>query len=311
MGLVQQDQKCEKHDFQIKMLMNMMIHQEEWLEVLDSRVTAAFQRELKQNIIILGILEKIDETRKELIGALNTFFTETMEIEETIEIQDAFRMGGGNARPITVKLKHPSDKAVIFGNASKLQGKQNSKKKLYFVHNDMTDEQSEIRKMYQELVKENKSREEEDKLKIKMQRGRIVVNNEVIKHHVQPPTKADILRLSDEQLERICAAKTVQGPEHLEKGSEYYSYAVKYKSKDDMDRAYKKVRIKHADATHVSCAYQLKNPCGPFRQESIDDKDYGVGRTILKTMKEEEIEETAVYIVRYYGKVHLGNDDSR
>ena len=67
-----------------------------------------------------------------------------------------------------MKLHFPSDKAIVFSNASKLQGKENEKKKLYFVHDDMTNEQSELCKIYQDLVKENKQKEEGERLKIKM-----------------------------------------------------------------------------------------------------------------------------------------------
>ena len=75
---------------------------------------------------------------------------------------------------------------------------------------------------------------------------------------------------------------------------------------DQVNKAYQKLRIKYADATHISCAYHLQNPDGPTDQEAIDDGDYGIGRTILKSLKAKDCYELAVFVVRYYGNVHLG-----
>ena len=98
----------------------------------------------------------------------------------------------------------------------------------------------------------------------------------------------------------------MSSPEHLEKGSEYYSYIAKVNSEKDVQQAYLKVKIKHADATHVSCAYRLDNPLGPYHQQAIDDKDYGIGRSLLKILKQKEMCCFAIFLVRYYGHTHLG-----
>ena len=299
----------DKMDFKNKLLVNMIINQEERIQQLESRATMAYQREIKPNMIIHGIIEPKEEKREELMKAIASFFKDVMLIEGEIELSDVFRMGQGNARPVLIKLAHPSDKATIFTNAPNLQEKLNAKKKMYFIHDDMSDEQAETRRFYRELQKENKENKDQDgklSLKIKMQRGQIMVNNETVKAKVFTPSKADILRLNEQELEVIRATKLVTGPEHIEQGSEYFSYAVKAKNITEIKKAYTKLRIKHADATHISCSYRLENPIGPFRQQAIDDKDFGIGRTILKVLKGKEAENTAVFIVRYYGNVHLG-----
>ena len=176
---------------------------------------------------------------------------------------------------------------------------------MYFVHEDMTDEQSEVHQFYRDLVKENKEKDQQDQLKIKMQRGQLMVNSETLKAKVSPPTKSSILRMTKTELDVIKAMKLVRGPEHIEKGSQYISYALKVKTTQDVDRAYTKLKIKHADATHISCGYRLNDPIGPFRQEAIDDQDHGVRRLIVKCLHSEEAERIAVFIVCYYGGVHL------
>ena len=140
-----------------------------------------------------------------------------------------------------------------------------------------------------------------------MEKGKIVVNNEVVKKHVKPPKNGDTLKLNKVELEEIQAAKLVKGGEHIEKGSEFTAYAVRVSKKEDVKKAYMKLRIKYEDATHITCAYRLAKPNGPYGQEQIDDGDYGCARTILETMKEHEVKEMAIFLLRCYSGVHLGD----
>ena len=300
------DNQADQQNFQIKVLINMIINLEEKVQNLDNKFAAANQREKKPNLIVQGIVEKEDETKETLKEDLKNFFKDEMEIEAEIKVANMFRMGRGGDRPLLVKLKHPNDKAVIYANAGKLKDKENSREKMYFVHDDMMEDQQEIKKLYRDMVKENKDKEEDEKLQIKMRKGKVYVNNNMVKQKVAPPTKAEILRMSEKQYEETRAIKLAQGPEHMEKGSEYFSYAIKVKSEKEVAKAYTKLKIKHADATHVSCAYRLQNPIGPYWQEAVDDGDIGIGRAMLKTMKTKDITEMAVFVVRYYGGVHLG-----
>ena len=288
-GLADSDLRIDKHEFQVKLLMNMVINQDERIWVMEDRITAAFQREIKANVIIHGLVEQRNETREELLAAVESFFKETMEIEQKIEVSDVYRLGQGSVRPLLTKLKYPNDKALILSNTSKLHKKQNAKKKSYFVHEDLSDEQTEIQKLYKDLIMENRTKEEKEQLKIKMQRGRIAVNSETVKPKVKPPLKSDILCMTDDELDTIRSIKLLQGPDHTEKGLDYQIYVLPVKTTHDVNKAYTKLRIKHADATHISCAYRLTDPTGPYRQEMIDDKDFGIGRSMMKILKEREI----------------------
>ena len=303
-GIIDLDNKCDYQDFQVKLLMNIVIRQDERIKTLEGKQTAAFEREIRPNLRISGIVEKKEETRQQLFEEVTSFFKNTMQIEEEIGLADAYRVGAGNTRSVVVKLQHPDDKSIIFANASNLKEKTNSKKKAYYVQQENSDQMNEVRQHYSELVRENK--ENDTKLTIKMRRGNIMVNNETMKAKVSAPTVAEIIQLTEAERETIRACKLTTGGEHVEKGSEFISYAVKVKSVAEVDRAYKKMRIKHAGATHVICAYRLDNPIGPYRQQAVDDGDFGLGRAALKVLKKKEIVNTCIFIVRYYGGTHLG-----
>ena len=165
-------------------------------------------------------------------------------------------------------------------------------------------QQSETHQHYRELVCENT--EKDTKLTIKMRKGGIMVNNEVLKPAISPPSNADVLNLSQEELEAVKAIKIINGSEHVEKGSEFTSHVVKVKSTNEVLNAYQKMRIKNADASHIICAYWLDNPIGPYRQQVIDDHDYGLGRAALKVLKEKDVINSCAFIVRFYGSMALG-----
>ena len=276
---------------------------------MESKLEAVQSRELKQNIIIHGLVEDKDETYQGLVDSIKSFWKEQMLIEEEIEIMDAFRLGNKPIdHPVCVKLQHSKDKALIFANASNLKDKENIKKRLFMVQDNQMERQAETRRYYRELVKESK--EEADtpnKFNVKMAKGSIVINGQN-KIHQTPATieVLDILRMDNAELEEIRAVKLIKGEQHVEKGSEFLSFAQKIKSADEVSKEHAKLKIKYADATHISYAYQLKSPVGPFRQAYFDDDEMGQGRNILKVLQEEDHQEICVYVVCYYRGSHLG-----
>ena len=139
-----------------------------------------------------------------------------------------------------------------------------------------------------------------------MNKGNIMVNNEIVKKKLVPPTVPDILRLTDEELQQIRATKLIAADEHVEKGFEYYSYIFKVKTVKDVKRGMFKARIKHGNATHVSCVYRLEGVIGPYNQEGHDDKEPGTGRTILDVIKKQGLQNICVIIVCYFGGTKLG-----
>ena len=111
---------------------------------------------------------------------------------------------------------------------------------------------------------------------------------------------------SNAEMDEILAANVLDADEHTEKQSEFYSYVQKVKTMNDVNQGLAKMCVKFADATHISCAYRLKKS-SPQEQGYEDDGETGQGRTILSTIQEKGMSEICVFLVRYYGGMHLGN----
>ena len=108
-------------------------------------------------------------------------------------------------------------------------------------------------------------------------------------------------------MEEVLSTNMVDGKEHSEKKSEYFSFAQKAKCEQDVIKDLSKLKVKFADATHISCAYRFKKAATPFEQGYEDDCEIGVGHAILSAIQDKGMSEICVYLVRYYGGQHLGN----
>ena len=152
---------------------------------MENKVTAAYEREIKTNLVINGLVEDKNESKEDLLQKIKSFFKEELQIENEIEINDVFCMGGGKVWSIMIKLKDIGDKASIFSHSSNLKGKKNSLGKAYFIQDDQSDQQAEMRGHYRDLTLESKQLPEDKSYKVKKAKGKIMVNNESVKARVQ------------------------------------------------------------------------------------------------------------------------------
>ena len=74
--------------------------------------------------------------------------------------------------------------------------------------------------------------------------------------------------------------------------------------------AYFKVRLLHAKAKHIVCAYNLPAAASKqhLYQDYCDDGDHGVGAILLEAMKKSKVTHKAYFIVRHCGKDKLNKE---
>ena len=152
--------ELSEHDFRLKLMGNIIIKQDQKIKELESKIVVPTEKEMRANIIIHGLVEE-RELYSDLKDKVATFFNETMEIEQEIEILDAFCMGKKTTdQPVCVKLQHPRDKSLIFLNASNLKEKENVKRKLFSIQDNQTEQQAEVRRYYHDLLKDSKGKKD-------------------------------------------------------------------------------------------------------------------------------------------------------
>ena len=113
--------------------------------------------------------------------------------------------------------------------------------------------------------------------------------------------------MNQQSIEETLSVNVVEGDDHTEENSEFYCYAQRVKTVADVNKGFQKMKMKFADATHISCAYRLKNPVLNKDQGYEDDGEIGQGRAILNAIKEKAMIEMCVFVIRFYGGKHLGS----
>lgn len=289
--------------FQLKLVTNIVAKQEQQINILTRKMTEMQQREMQSNIIITGIVETKNEKPVQLF---NQFVQEQLELQELIPANKAYRIGSGKTRPLLVELRHTDHKGKLFAKASNLKGKKNASGGFFFLSDHLPDELNEARRRKNQLFAENKKKPAGYKLDMEFRRGELVINQLPYEKAVQVPSAKEIINPSASMYEAVEEIHIVKGEEEFQGNSTFVSFAAAVEDVADINAAYLKLKMKYADASHISCAYRLPGANTPINQDFVDDGEHGCGRTILREISNEGLMNVAVFIMRYYGGKHLG-----
>lgn len=295
--------ELKETQFQLKLVTSIVSRQEQQIGFLSRKITEIQQREMSANVVISGIQESPNEKPIQLF---NNFVTDQLELQVYNSVHRAYRIGTGETRPIIAELRDPDQKRKLFGNANKLKGKQNPKGNYYFMSDHLPEELNEERRRVNQLFAENKKKPKGYKLEMELKRGELIINQEPYKKALKVPTTQEIVNPSEAMYKQVEDIDIVKGGEEHQGNSTFASFAAAVESIEDVRAAYLKLKMKYADATHISCAFRLPGANTPANQDYVDDGEFGCGRTMLKTLKTEGLMNVAVFVMRYYGGKHLG-----
>ena len=142
---------------------------------------------------------------------------------------------------------------------------------------------------------------------MRISKGQLIINNTEYRNELTSPDAEDLLNMSKESKKQADATKLHASEQAIERGSKFIGYACEAENIDQVRSAYIKMRLMHGQANHIMCGYRFTGH-GPHNQNYIDDKEHGGGRTVLNLIKAKKWTNTAIFVVRYYGGVHLGAD---
>ena len=154
-------------------------------------------------------------------------------------------------------------------------------------------------------MKDNKGGNQLDML---VKKGELYVEKNLYVKQITPPTASDLFALTPKQMKIIDNFKIVSSEVVQERGSSFQGYAAEIMSIDEVKQMYLKMKKMHPTATHIAWAYRTVDCKGPKNQDCIDDGEHGSSRAILQYMKAHNIFNTVIFMVQYYGGVHLGPD---
>lgn len=103
--------------------------------------------------------------------------------------------------------------------------------------------------------------------------------------------------------------KTIKGISegyYTEKRSKFFAFAHHVESVDEIKNIIASYRKKYYDARHVCYAYVLGADRTEFRANDDGEPSSTAGKPILGQLNSNELTDTLVVVIRYYGGVNLG-----
>lgn len=293
----------------VDILSNVVIRMEEQAKIASQKLLDLQTRSMRKNLIISGLEESRDETPDQLLETVRQFIAEKLKVQEDVQLKTAHRLNyqdGSECKPVVFKLKDVNQKSLLLSHGPNLRGMTNNKGKHFYLNEQLPDRYAEDRRYAQHWIKQNKSKPVNDQMQMKIYKNKLRINNEPYQKKVSPPSAAEILRLDPAEIQATNKAPTVFGDTDLIQGSEFISYAAKVKTIEEVRVAYRKLRVRYPDASHIVSAFRLNPPNGPFNQEASDDGEHAGGRCILNVLEEQGVVDVAVFIIRFYGGTHIG-----
>lgn len=296
--------------YRLDVLTNTVVRLDEKLKEANDKLLFMQARSMRKNLIISGLEESENETKEQLLEKIEVFLKEKLKYPDHVPLKTYHRLGyvdGAGYRPTIIKLLDMDQKSVLLALAPGLKGLKNAKQKFYYFSEQLPDQLHEERKYAQYWLADNKRKPENQQKNLKIYKNRLHIDSRPYHRKITPPSAAKILKVDLDELCQVKQSPTIFGDSREEQGSEFISYAVQVKSQEEVRMAYRKLRIKYADATHIVSAYRLSPLNGPLNQEANDDGEYGGGRCLMNCLHQARIVNAAVFIVRYYGGKRIGS----
>ena len=153
---------------------------------------------------------------------------------------------------------------------------------------------------------ENKKLAVAQQQSMSFKKGQLIVNNEPYKKKIAIPNTRKMLKMEEPDLVDLKEITVSGRYSETEGGSHFVAYATKVRSLQEVRKCYLHMRRLHADANHVTMAYRLPSLDKAHNEDYLDDREVNAGRRILHKLIEKQVDSIAVFVIRYYGRKHIG-----
>ena len=290
-------------DRKLDVVQNVVRHQNCIMNDVSKRLDNLELNQARRMAVLSGL--KIDQQKKEDRVRRVSNFLQT-ELELFTRLEDVYPLGSSDPPALVITFQTYQDKETVFENKAKLKDiSKNYPNKIYLNHY-LPAQENERRKRDRKITMDAK----QENLEATFVKEGIKVGQSVYKKKISPPQPIELLNYTGAEMDKILKLPSMKGPEIRTKGSVYIPYAIDVNDYQKVRDVYMKIRILHAQARHIVCAFSL--PGTPEQHhhlhDSCDDGKFGAGSLLLSEMEKANIYCKAFYIVRYTGTEKLGRD---
>ena len=270
-------------------MMSVIKEQQQKLDTIDSNNA--------KRMIILSNFEVDYEDKVTSRRQLDDFLNG--EMEANVEIDDFYYIG--QSKEIVIILQTVQQKKLIFKNIDKIKNYVNAHGKKYRFRDFKTTKQIEVSKRSQQIADACMEIEEVDREDVVVQGNSIYIGETRFEEKVEPPEATSVLSLSLQQLNHIMNIQLQKGEAIHKEGNTFIGYSICVKTTQQIKDVYMQLRLNHANARHIVCAWHIPSARKYEEWGHCDDQDYGSSTEIMKMMQQNGIENRVVFVVRKCG----------
>ena len=237
--------------------------------------------------------------KKILKRQLYAFFEKEMKIN--IVIEDLYRIGNSNPQDIVIVLLSANHKRDIFAHVKLIKNYTNSKGKKYYFRDFLTQKQNETRKKTQEIININNADPANSEEVTTTMSGKVYVGQRQYVPQVTAPDATKVLRMPMLKLNMLLAIDVKQAKPIKVSDNIFTGYSLCVNDYQTIQDAYMKIRLNHAEARHIVCAWSIPGLPQYEANDYCDDDDHGAGKPVLELMEQNQITNRAIFIVRNVG----------
>ena len=119
---------------------------------------------------------------------------------------------------------------------------------------------------------------------------KLMIKGQRYQQPVTEPKNADLIKMTVEQLDTIYAIKPVHGERIYKFSSSFLGYTLATHTYQQINNAYKKLRLLHGDARHIVCAFRIPGRVLHECESYCDGSEHGAGCVLLTWMRKKKID---------------------
>ena len=251
-----------------------------------------------------------DFSKEDNIKRLEKVIRESMDIN--VNIDDYFHIGSNKPRPIVMEFQSAKEKRLVLSLKQNLKDfKSKAGRKIFindYVPISIQEKRRRERKIRTDLEANLDPNDQEASTGIEYTKAGMTIAGIPYKKKVTTPSPKDLLDLDPEQLKKIMSIPTTKGDAVTKEGSKFVCYVTSATNHQQVRNTYMKMKLLQPNARHVVCAFSLKGQPVYLNKDFNDDGEPGSGRCLLELLEKNNIENVAIFAVRFYGGIKLGGD---
>lgn len=272
----------------------------------DGKLNKLVAKSMEDNLVITGILD--DFPKRNPRKQVHQFFHEELGLRNVSDsdVLKVFRVGKqqeGRHRPLMLNCT-PDLRRYLMASAPSLKGRTNSNGGSFYINQQLPEAIAEQKREIREVIRNRQAKEEalpnQAKSTFLVRNDKVYINGQLTRKTIVPPSVEQLFPEDDMQ-KKINAIKLRTFRAKPEMGSIFRVSIFTPDSMDQVKLAYIKMFQNNPSADHIAVA------CIVNGEEAYNDNaEFGSGFRLLRSIKDANIDNVALFLTRQYGGVNLG-----